>query len=164
MKYKIIIKKVVIIISLFVYTIKMLTTHSWRPIFQSVHCWSILLVFSFTSSPSELSTTTHCFCELSKMESSEEEDDFPSIESIIPQSKVDSLYQSQTEKVRFFLFHFTIINYQCLLTMFFHFSFLIFNFFFCISKEKREKWVIFIFIIFLFGNSDLLCWCSIKKT
>lgn len=42
------------------------------------------------------------------MESSEEEDDFPSIESIIPQSKVDSLYQSQTEKVRFFLFHFTI--------------------------------------------------------
>ncbi|CAK8577373.1 unnamed protein product [Lathyrus sativus] len=32
------------------------------------------------------------------MESSEEEDDFPSIESIIPQSKVDSLYQSQTEK------------------------------------------------------------------
>lgn len=35
------------------------------------------------------------------MESSEEEDDFPSIESIIPQSKVDSLYQSHTEKVRF---------------------------------------------------------------
>lgn len=34
------------------------------------------------------------------MESSEEEDDFPSIESIIPQSKVDSLYQSHTEKVR----------------------------------------------------------------
>lgn len=32
------------------------------------------------------------------MESSEEEDDFPSIESIIPQSKVDSLYQSHTEK------------------------------------------------------------------
>ncbi|GAU47292.1 hypothetical protein TSUD_94810 [Trifolium subterraneum] len=32
------------------------------------------------------------------MESSEEEDDFPSIERIIPQSKVDSLYQSQTEK------------------------------------------------------------------
>jgi len=59
---------------------------------------------------SEPSRTTHCFCELSKMESSEEEDDFPSIESIIPQSKVDSLYQSQTEKVRFFLFHFTINN------------------------------------------------------
>lgn len=36
------------------------------------------------------------------MESSEEEDDFPSIESIIPQSKVDSLYQSHTEKVRCF--------------------------------------------------------------
>lgn len=36
------------------------------------------------------------------MESSEEEEDFPSIESIIPQSKVDSLYQSQTEKVRSF--------------------------------------------------------------
>lgn len=33
------------------------------------------------------------------MESSEEEDDFPSIESITPQSKVDSLYQSHTEKV-----------------------------------------------------------------
>lgn len=32
------------------------------------------------------------------MESSEEEDDFPSIESIIPQTKVDSLYQSHTEK------------------------------------------------------------------
>ncbi|KAK7362501.1 hypothetical protein VNO77_04617 [Canavalia gladiata] len=32
------------------------------------------------------------------MESSEEEDDFPSIESIIPQSNVDSLYQSHTEK------------------------------------------------------------------
>lgn len=35
----------------------------------------------------------------SKMESSEEDDDFPSIESITPQSKVDSLYQSHTEKV-----------------------------------------------------------------
>ncbi|KAB1222127.1 Exocyst complex component EXO84C [Morella rubra] len=32
------------------------------------------------------------------MESSEEEDDFPSIERIIPQSNVDSLYQSHTEK------------------------------------------------------------------
>ncbi|KAG2688090.1 hypothetical protein I3760_09G077700 [Carya illinoinensis] len=32
------------------------------------------------------------------MESSEEDDEFPSIERIIPQSKVDSLYQSQTEK------------------------------------------------------------------
>ncbi|KAJ4827518.1 hypothetical protein Tsubulata_038364 [Turnera subulata] len=32
------------------------------------------------------------------MESSEEEDDFPSIESITPQSKIDSLYQSHTEK------------------------------------------------------------------
>lgn len=32
------------------------------------------------------------------MESSEEDDDFPAIERIIPQSKVDSLYQSQTEK------------------------------------------------------------------
>ncbi|XP_050263355.1 exocyst complex component EXO84C [Quercus robur] len=32
------------------------------------------------------------------MESSEEDDDFPSIERIIPQSKVDSLYQSHTEK------------------------------------------------------------------
>ncbi|KAJ7969284.1 exocyst complex component EXO84C [Quillaja saponaria] len=32
------------------------------------------------------------------MESSEEEDDFPSIENITPQSKVDSLYQSHTEK------------------------------------------------------------------
>lgn len=35
---------------------------------------------------------------ISRMESSEEEEDFPSIERIIPQSKVDSLYQSQTEK------------------------------------------------------------------
>lgn len=34
------------------------------------------------------------------MESSEEEDDeFPSIETITPQSKIDSLYQSHTEKV-----------------------------------------------------------------
>ncbi|KAF5472894.1 hypothetical protein F2P56_009558 [Juglans regia] len=32
------------------------------------------------------------------MESSEEEEDFPSIERIVPQSKVDSLYQSHTEK------------------------------------------------------------------
>ncbi|KAK9989252.1 hypothetical protein SO802_029491 [Lithocarpus litseifolius] len=32
------------------------------------------------------------------MESSEEDDDFPAIERIIPQSKVDSLYQSHTEK------------------------------------------------------------------
>ncbi|KAK7368284.1 hypothetical protein VNO80_10309 [Phaseolus coccineus] len=32
------------------------------------------------------------------MESSEEEDDFPCIERIIPQSEVDSLYQSHTEK------------------------------------------------------------------
>jgi hypothetical protein len=53
------------------------------------------------------------------MESSEEEDDFPSIESIIPQSKVDSLYQSQTEKVRFFLFHFTINNNAFLPTFLF---------------------------------------------
>lgn len=33
-----------------------------------------------------------------KMESSEEEDDFPLFESITPQSKIDSLYQSNTEK------------------------------------------------------------------
>ncbi|XP_030480031.1 exocyst complex component EXO84C isoform X1 [Cannabis sativa] len=32
------------------------------------------------------------------MESSEEDDDFPSIESITPQSKIDSLHQSHTEK------------------------------------------------------------------
>ncbi|XP_024950922.2 exocyst complex component EXO84C isoform X2 [Citrus sinensis] len=32
------------------------------------------------------------------MESSEEDDDFPSIESITPQSKIDSVYQSHTEK------------------------------------------------------------------
>ncbi|KDP22753.1 hypothetical protein JCGZ_02394 [Jatropha curcas] len=32
------------------------------------------------------------------MESSEEDDDFPSIENITPQSKIDSLYQSHTEK------------------------------------------------------------------
>ncbi|ESQ35841.1 hypothetical protein EUTSA_v10006875mg [Eutrema salsugineum] len=32
------------------------------------------------------------------MESSEEEDDFPSIESITPQSKIDSVHQSLTEK------------------------------------------------------------------
>lgn len=32
------------------------------------------------------------------MESSEEDDDFPSIESITPQSKIDSIYQSHTEK------------------------------------------------------------------
>jgi hypothetical protein len=61
--------------------------------------------------------------ELAVMESSEEEDDFPSIESIIPQSKVDSLYQSQTEKVRFFLFHFT-INSNAFLPTFLFFLFL----------------------------------------
>ncbi|CAN1824827.1 hypothetical protein LINPERHAP1_LOCUS30921, partial [Linum perenne] len=32
------------------------------------------------------------------MESSEEEDDFPSIETITPHSKIDSLYQSHTKK------------------------------------------------------------------
>ncbi|KAE8725836.1 hypothetical protein F3Y22_tig00008013pilonHSYRG00033 [Hibiscus syriacus] len=32
------------------------------------------------------------------MESSEEEDDFPSIESITPHSKIDSIHQSHTEK------------------------------------------------------------------
>ncbi|KAJ0080997.1 hypothetical protein Patl1_11825 [Pistacia atlantica] len=32
------------------------------------------------------------------MESSEEEDDFPAIESITPQSKIDSVFQSHTEK------------------------------------------------------------------
>ncbi|GLU22597.1 hypothetical protein SLE2022_386610 [Rubroshorea leprosula] len=32
------------------------------------------------------------------MESSEEDDDFPSIESITPQTKIDSIYQSNTEK------------------------------------------------------------------
>jgi hypothetical protein len=56
------------------------------------------------------------------MESSEEEDDFPSIESIIPQSKVDSLYQSQTEKVRFFLFQ--TINSNAFLPTFLFFLFL----------------------------------------
>lgn len=35
------------------------------------------------------------------MESSEEEDDFPSIESVTPQSKIDTIYQSNTEKVNF---------------------------------------------------------------
>lgn len=38
------------------------------------------------------------------MESSEEDDDFPSIESITPQSKVNSVYQSHTEKVSSFFF------------------------------------------------------------
>lgn len=33
------------------------------------------------------------------MESSEEEDDFPNIESVTPQSKIDSSYQSKFEKV-----------------------------------------------------------------
>ncbi|KAL7211085.1 hypothetical protein ACSBR2_014045 [Camellia fascicularis] len=32
------------------------------------------------------------------MESSEEDDDFPSIESVTPQSKIDTIYQSKTEK------------------------------------------------------------------
>ncbi|KAI8524713.1 hypothetical protein RHMOL_Rhmol13G0169800 [Rhododendron molle] len=32
------------------------------------------------------------------MESSEEEDDFPSIESVTPQSEIDTIYQSNTEK------------------------------------------------------------------
>ncbi|XP_057511636.1 exocyst complex component EXO84C [Actinidia eriantha] len=32
------------------------------------------------------------------MESSEEEDDFPSIESVTPQSKIDTIYQSKSEK------------------------------------------------------------------
>ncbi|KAI3491982.1 hypothetical protein L1887_43619 [Cichorium endivia] len=32
------------------------------------------------------------------MESSEEEDDFPSIESVTPQSKIDTIFQSKTEK------------------------------------------------------------------
>lgn len=36
---------------------------------------------------------------IEKMESSEEEDDLPSIESITPQSKIDSVHQSLTEKV-----------------------------------------------------------------
>lgn len=34
-----------------------------------------------------------------RIESSEEEDDFPSIESVTPQSKIDTIYQSNTEKV-----------------------------------------------------------------
>lgn len=33
-----------------------------------------------------------------RMESSEEEDDFPAIESVTPQSKIDTIYQSNTEK------------------------------------------------------------------
>ncbi|CAI9090496.1 OLC1v1025277C1 [Oldenlandia corymbosa var. corymbosa] len=33
-----------------------------------------------------------------RMESSEEEDDFPAIESVTPQSKIDTVYQSKTEK------------------------------------------------------------------
>lgn len=33
------------------------------------------------------------------VESSEEEDDFPSMESVTPQSKIDTIYQSKTEKV-----------------------------------------------------------------
>ena len=63
------------------------------------------------------------------MESSEEEDDFPSIESIIPQTKVDSLYQSHTEKVpNFFIshinsFHFPLQNFN------FHFLYFFLMFF-----------------------------------
>lgn len=34
------------------------------------------------------------------VESSEEEDDFPSMESVTPQSKIDTIYQSKTEKVK----------------------------------------------------------------
>lgn len=34
------------------------------------------------------------------VESSEEEDDFPSMESVTPQSKIDTVYQSKTEKVK----------------------------------------------------------------
>lgn len=44
------------------------------------------------------------------MESSEEDDDFPSIESITPQSKIDSVYQSHTEKVYIYAFFFP---YSC---------------------------------------------------
>lgn len=38
------------------------------------------------------------------MESSEEDDDFPSIESVTPQSKIDTFYQSKFEKVKKFKF------------------------------------------------------------
>jgi hypothetical protein len=38
------------------------------------------------------------------MESSEEDDEYPFIESITPQSKIDSVHQSLTEKVSPFLF------------------------------------------------------------
>ena len=34
-----------------------------------------------------------------RMESSEEDDDFPAIESVTPQHKIDTIYQSNTEKV-----------------------------------------------------------------
>lgn len=43
------------------------------------------------------------------MESSEEDDDFPSIESITPQSKIDSIYQSHTEKVYVHFFPFILV-------------------------------------------------------
>lgn len=40
------------------------------------------------------------------MESSEEDDEYPFIESITPQSKIDSVHQSLTEKVSFFFLFF----------------------------------------------------------
>lgn len=75
------------------------------------------------------------------MESSEEDDDFPSIERIIPQSKVDSLYQSHTEKV--FLLSFYHLPTPILLIMFLisFFSFIL------ISHFQFMCWIkLFIFL------------------
>ncbi|GER41001.1 exocyst complex component EXO84C, partial [Striga asiatica] len=52
-----------------------------------------LFPVSATSIPYELRRVR-----MKMVESSEEEDDFPSMESVTPQSKIDTIYQSKTEK------------------------------------------------------------------
>lgn len=56
----------------------------------------VFLVFIWKTSKQSLT-------QLRDMESSEEDEDFPSIENVTPQSKIDSLYQSDSEKVGFFV-------------------------------------------------------------
>lgn len=80
------------------------------------------------------------------MESSEEEEDFPSLESITPQSKVDSLYQSHTEKVCFLLFLLLPLLVQLMFNM---------------SEISQTHYVFTLPPTFLYLNQSLHIWVSL---
>lgn len=109
--------------------------------------------------------------------SSSEEEEFPSIESVTPQSKIDTIYQSKTEKVGLSLFYSSIIivlfNYQTNLSTsfcshcvyaqlyFFFFSFLISKCRFCLKDwlivvSPFRKYILFYWLTSNFWNPAVI--------